>query len=186
MKLTKSERQFLKDKEIGEHWLFDAMRMPTIAECKRQMREANAFVAVGLRRCDEGHRLTNGRGKCLQCNPGSLKHIRPWIEPGLVYLAESKEQRLVKVGNCKNLDARERTLNDHTYAGAADWLMKAYCEAKQPARLEHRIGAELEDWRMVVSYDRYGKPTYGREVFHCTYRRAKAALQRLLEQDTLW
>lgn len=179
MKLTRVEQKFLADQGIEEAWLFDASGLQTLAECKRQMRAANAAIALNLRYCGDGHRITNGRGICLQCFPGQLTFIRRWMESGIVYLAVSKHLGLIKVGTCKNLDERELSLNEHTYAGGSDWVMKKWVESSQAGQFEHKLSVALCDWREEVEYDRYWKQTYGREVFRCTYRRAKAAFERL-------
>ena len=180
MKLTKAERKFLIDQGIEEIWLFDASRMPSKSECKRQMQAANAAVAVGLQYCEYGHRLTNGKGTCLQCYPGQLTFIRRWMDSGLVYLAESKSLGLIKVGTCKDAWEREFSLNMHTYAGGSDWVIKTTVQSSQAGQFEHMVTQALANWREEIEYERYGKLTYGREVFRCTYRRANAALKKLL------
>ena len=143
------------------------------------MRAINAAVAVNLRKCVQGHRITNGKGKCLQCYPGQLIFIRRWMEQGFVYLAESKRLALIKVGTCKNLDERELSLNQHTYGGSSDWVMKTWVESSHAGQLEHKLTLALKDWREEIEYDRYWKQTYGKELFCCTYRRANAEFKRL-------
>lgn len=186
VRLLKSERIFLSTHDIDEKFVFDASRCVSIADAKRQMSSLGKFLAFGFRECDSGHRIMNGRGVCMQCYPRKLSHIRGWITPGIVYLAESASSGLIKIGWCADATERQQTLNDHNYGDASDWQMRNLCYAEQPAALEHAIDQKLRAWKEVIEYYRYRKLDRTRETYRCSYRRALAVFRQLAFDEGPW
>jgi hypothetical protein len=115
----------------------------------------------------------NRRGKCVHCDPKLLGWTRRWIQYGYVYLAESRAVGLIKLGSCQDLGERQRTLNDHTWAGASDWRMRIYHHTIAAEMLEHDISKRLASFRVDAPYWRYQRETSTREVYRCSLRTAK-------------
>lgn len=181
MRLRKTDLAFLSEAGVHPNWVFDASQMPSKAECRRQMRGSNTYIALGLAICPEGHRLSSSRGECVQCKPGLLKLIKRHISPGYVYVAVARRDQLIKIGSCSDLTTRAANLNEHTYAGASDWRLRTSVYTWQAARLEHELHQLLLEWRVRVSYHRFNKFSTANEVFRCTPRRANGALRQLAE-----
>jgi hypothetical protein len=131
---------------------------------------------LGFRQCAFGHRLSNSRGRCVQCQPNLLNRTHRWIDDGFVYLAESKAVKLIKLGVCQDLTKREKTLNGHTWAGTDDWTMRTYHWTIAAGMFEHAVGKRLERFKAVTSYFRYGRATSTKEVYVCSLRTAKNAM----------
>jgi hypothetical protein len=174
-KLTDRERRFLAMESIHPRWVLDASRYccRTLVDCYWMMKTTSTTLAVGFRRCEYGHRIMNSRGNCVQCNPRLLQRTRRWIRDGYVYLASSESTNLIKLGSCQDLDERTRTLRNHCWAGTSDWRMRAYYETLAAEMLEHDISKRLLRFQVETEYKRYGRDTYTREVFACSYRTAK-------------
>ena len=173
--LLKRERQLLDREGIPGRWVLDAtdLRAWSLAHCRSTMTESSTCLAVGFRRCDRGHRLMNSRGKCVQCDPGLLRQTRRWTQRGFVYLAVSRSMKLVKLGSCQDLEERQRTLRDHTWAGASDWRLRDHHCTIAAGMFEHDVSKRLARFQVITPYNRYGRNTYTREVYNCCFRTAK-------------
>lgn len=175
--LTKREATFLRRQGIAARWVLDAtpIRDWTMSVCQARMIETSTYLVVGHRpRCPAGHRLTNRRGRCVQCDPAILKKTREAVRHGHVYLAESAGTGLVKIGSCNDLTKRERELNHHdTYAGARDWRIRDSHFTIACGMFETALHRRLDRHRVDGRSDRYGTPQRTRELFGCSYRTAR-------------
>jgi hypothetical protein len=182
-KLTKRERSFLDKQGIPSRWVVDVSGLPTISDCYWYMVGTSTCLAVGFGRCEQGHRLMNRRGKCVQCDPRLLMRTRRWIRHGYVYLAESPSLKLIKLGSCQDLAERHRTLNAEGYAGAYDWRLRIYHSTIAAEMFEHDVRRRLAPHQLDTTYFRYGRETRAQEVYRCTYRTAKKHLEAELAES---
>uniref|UniRef100_UPI00345BDCA0 GIY-YIG nuclease family protein n=1 Tax=Sphingomonas bacterium TaxID=1895847 RepID=UPI00345BDCA0 len=155
------------------------------ASCSDELRTVSCFFAWGFRRCIFGHRLTNGRGRCLQCHPATVAFVLRHARPGWLYIAVADCKRLTKVGIGADVAERLRQLNAHRLAGVCRWEAVHADWCKNPAALEAELHRRLAKYREESSYDRKGGQV-GREVFACSPSDAINALAEIYSGQPDW
>ncbi len=86
----------------------------------------------------KGHRLTTRSGHCFQCNPKQKAFEKKHGRAGYVYIAGSKEGKLLKIGATDDVEDRTRTLCSERYAGCSDWKMLARVRTEARGKFEDR------------------------------------------------
>jgi len=114
LKLTKVERDFLKEHGILESELFDARDMGG-PEFNPIMKELGIEFAVGRSCKNAGHRLRTRSNHCVQCDTARISFQRRWNSDGDVYVAHSPSRKLIKVGTADCPYSRTDSLNSYKY-----------------------------------------------------------------------
>lgn len=184
-KLSRTERIFLAEKRVPIEFVADMRHRSDWASCSDELRACLCYFAWGFRKCEDGHRLTNGKGRCIQCHPATIGFVMRHARPGWLYIAKADGKRLTKVGIASDVDSRLAQLNAHRLAGVACWRPAhvEYCE--NPAALEAELIRRLENYRQVLPYERKGGQV-GREVFACTPAKAIEALAEIYLERPDW
>lgn len=184
-RMNRAERAFLKAKNIPEVFVADMRHRADWASCSDELRETATFFAWGFRTCTEGHRITNSKGQCIQCDPPVIGFVLRHARPGWLYIAVSDCNRLIKVGIGADVGDRLQQLNAHRLAGVKKWraVHTDWCE--NPAALEAELLRRLVRFRENARYERKGGQT-GREVLACSPVDAIDALAEIYSERPDW
>jgi len=118
--LNKKEISFLSLHGLSADDVYDG-RNETRAYYRINAKQMGKTVILGSPCNAAGHRLKTRAGHCVQCDPAKLAYEKRYHNSGFVYLAESKQAGLIKVGVTQNIKSRKDSLNSTMYAGAIDW-----------------------------------------------------------------
>lgn len=179
LKLTRAERSFLASNNIPEAFVADMRHRAPWANCSDELRASGCFFAWGFRKCADGHRLSNGKGRCIQCHPATIGFVLRHAKPGWLYIATTGTKMLTKVGSAADVPKRLRQLNAHRLAGVSDWRAVHIDWCDRPAAIEAELHRALAGFRKSVMYDRKGGQE-SREVFACSPAEAISALAEVL------
>jgi hypothetical protein len=177
--LSPSQVLFLVSQNIPLSRAFDASGYSK-KEYSEIMKEEDMLVAYNTTPCNSfSHTLRSRHGHCIQCNTQALAFIRRYSEKGLVYLLHSVSIDKCKIGTCKDINERLRTLNSQKYGGANDWLL-VYCfEADNSARVEYSISRDAAPYRFEMQYTRTGKTIKCQEIYSCSISKAKEIINNV-------
>ena len=184
-KLTRAEKSFLASKNIPEALVADMRHRAPWATCSDELRASGCFFAWGFRKCAEGHRLSNGKGRCIQCHPATIGFVLRHAKPGWLYIATSHTAKLTKVGSSADVAKRLRQMNAHRLAGVGDWRAVHIDWCDRPAALEDELHRALALFRTAVAYDRKGGQE-SREVYACSPADAITALSDIYAVRPDW
>lgn len=185
-RIRKDELDFLEREGIGLHYVADMRDRVDWQHCSEFLHAIDCYVAWGFRQCSEGHRLTNSRGQCIQCDKQSIGFMRGWIHSGEVYLIVSAKGRLVKIGWAGDAEHRLKGLRAENHAGVSDWRPLRRLLCNQPARLEKALHDRLDRFREPTLYMRYNIARRSRELFSCSPATAVRTWNRLLAERPEW
>ena len=134
--LSDEQKEFLAKLRITESKVLDATGMPT-KKYKKIMLEKGYSVAIGVSPCTrKKHTLRSKSGHCLQCDSKGLVYANRHHISGVVYLAESKCEKLIKIGIADYPHERIKQLNYLEYAGVSDWTVTHYMKCDSVGRVE--------------------------------------------------
>lgn len=184
-KLTRAERSFLASQKVPEALVADMRHRADWASCSEELRAIGCFFAWGFRKCADGHRLSNGKGRCIQCHPASIGFVLRHAKPGWLYIATTDTKNLTKVGSAADVPKRLQQMNAHRLAGTNDWQAVHIDWCDRPAALEVELHRALARLRQSVTYDRKGGQE-GREVFACSPAEAITALAEIYAVQPDW
>lgn len=184
-KLTRAERSFLASKKVPETLVADMRHRAPWSNCSDELRASGCFFAWGFRVCVDGHRLSNGKGRCIQCHPATIGFVLRHARPGWLYIATTHAGKLTKVGSAANVPERLRQMNAHRLAGVSDWQAVHIDWCDRPASLEAELHRALTQFRKSVTYDRKGGQE-SREVFACSPAEAITALAEIYAVRPDW
>ena len=186
VRLRKDEKAFLAQHGIPEDRVADMRVRADWASCAEFMHPIGCYVAWGFRRCDQGHRLTTAKGKCIQCDTRPIGFMKGYWTPGHVYLLVSESHRIVKVGWSSSLQKRVGELRSERIAFAEDWLLVRSHFCTQPALLEKALHNQLAKHRAPTDYMRHLIPRKAGEIFSCSRITAVRAWSRVLLSRAEW
>ncbi len=161
--ITDSEYAFLTSHGILVSQLYDARGRAATGwgdDAKRA-----GFMFGVAEKCYQGHRLRERSGHCIECNTARIAYARRFAEPGYVYVAASRAEKLLKVGSCVDPQQRERNLNLQMYGGANDWQIVAWCKTSSMGLIEFDIQKQLADIAIERTYRKDGREQLARELF---------------------
>jgi hypothetical protein len=177
--LTKEQSEFIQKQGISLSQIFDATGLKK-SQYQMQMDDLGMQVAIGVTPCQAaGHTMRSKAGHCVQCNTHHLAFQRRYMENGIVYIANSKELGLVKVGTSQNLESRIKNLRSYAYGGAKDWEVVYSVFISNAARFELDVQQALATSNVVRPYTKDGFRVDCQELFSCTPEVAIASLNKL-------
>lgn len=163
--LNTKEINFLSLHGLSSDDVYDG-RNETRASYRINAKQMGKTVILGNTCNAAGHRLKTRAGHCVQCDPAKLAYEKRHYNSGFVYLAESKQAGLIKVGVTQNIKTRNDSLNSTMYAGEIDWRIIHSENVQDSGKIEKNIQRKLK--RYSVSgrlYEKNGKMQEATEVF---------------------
>ena len=186
--LTKVQENFLERHQISSSSIFDATGQRP-KNYKAAMRKLGKVVAFGVTPCKKyGHRLRNRSVHCIQCNPASIAFQARHTKTGFVYVAGSKNLRLIKIGFSSNVDNRMDSLNFLNYASTSDWICLYWTSSEAAGKLEYESQNSLKQYMKPTSYLRDGYSVRCLETFACSVKHAIKAIESLalVDESEFW
>jgi len=182
LKLTKVERDFLKEHGILESELFDARDMGG-PEFNPIMKELGIEFAVGRSCKNAGHRLRTRSNHCVQCDTARISFQRRWNSDGDVYVAHSPSRKLIKVGTADCPYSRTDSLNSYKYGGASDWSIAYAVHTENAGRIEHTAQTALQRHRTDATYHKDGVVHDCKELFKSSKAAAIGAVEAAIAEN---
>jgi len=180
-KLTRIQLNFIKKMGLKIEDTLDATGLRT-SEYKSEMQKKGKSIAYGVSACKKaGHTLKGRHGHCVQCHPQGLSHQRRYTESGDVYVAWSENGGFAKIGTAKNAYSRLSTLKKHKYGGQKDWTLELIYECTEAGTLENNVHKLLKKYELTGVLYRRELQTECTELFKCTLRQAKGALEKAVK-----
>lgn len=174
-KISEEQINFLEYHGVSLDLLFDIKGM-TKAEYYNIMGRLGKKVGFNAYPCSFlGHTLKNRHGHCIQCNTKHISFIKR--TKGFIYMACSKNGRLLKIGFTENIERREESLNRTKYGGEFDWEVFYYVFHKNAAKIERETHSELKHYQIFRTYSHDGYVHDATELFSCTILKAKSELE---------
>ncbi len=181
--LTKSQIQFLKEQGIGLNQTFDAKGL-TKAEYRAKMKPDGKIIAFNVSPCQkEGHTLRTRSGHCAQCNTAHLGFQKRNDDAGFVYIAGTKEGKLIKVGFTSGVEIRSESLNRTKYGGFSDWEILFAISCVNAGELENKIKKELGKYSVSKIYEHDSKKQKTDEIYRCSYSKSKEKLKEIIKNE---
>ena len=182
MNLKKDQLEFLNRHQINLDRVFDASTLSR-AEYSRIMKRDGYDLAFGVSACKKmGHSLRNSSGHCVQCNPSYLAYRSNYNDSSWLYIAESLEGNLIKIGTSRNVETRGKSLNDQFYAGFYDWrvVYSVYINGKAGA-IEKLLHELLSHRYSEQTYIKDGRSQKANETFEFAASEAIVLVQAILK-----
>ena len=184
MKLSKSQKDFLRKHEIEDDQVFDATGYPQ-SYYRSVMKENGYVVATGVSKCRDGHdSLRTRSGYCAMCNPASLSFQKRHTNIGDLYVMRSRSTKLIKVGVADSAYDRVITLNKQAYGDIKDWELAHTIRVTNAGYAEEVIHRRL----FLHSSERYfykgGVMVLAQEIFSCSVKTAIKEIELLLKIDS--
>lgn len=179
--LTSEEINFLLTHNISISQVFDACGHSK-KEYSEIMKENDLLIACNTTACSAfSHKLRSRHGHCVQCNTQALAFIRRYSEKGELYLLYSELINKCKIGTCKDIDERLRTLNSQRYGNANDWRLIEFMEMDNSARIEYNISKMASPYKFETEYNRTGKVIKCQEIYSCSIEVAQGIIKKARE-----
>jgi len=180
--LSKSQKLFLVEQGIGLNQIFDAKNLAK-SEYKAKMKATNKIIAFNVSPCQkEGHTLRTRSGHCAQCNTAHLGFQKRNDYAGFVYIAGTKEGKLIKVGFTSGVEKRSESLNRTKYGGFSDWDILFAISCINAGEIETKTKSELRNYSIIRVYDHDSKMQKTDEIYHCSYSTAKDKLNTIIKK----
>jgi hypothetical protein len=176
--LTSEEINFLLTHNISISQVFDACRHSK-KEYSEIMKENDLLIACNTTPCSAfSHKLRSRHGHCVQCNTQALAFIRRYSEKGELYLLYSELINKCKIGTCKDINERLRTLNSQRYGNANDWRLIESFQLDNAARIEYNVSKLAASYRFPTKYIRTGKEIECQEIYTISIDVAKGIIEK--------
>jgi hypothetical protein len=187
--LTTEQEDFLKKYKIPEELLFDAQGEGMSEELKQTMSDNNKAIAYNTESClkNADHHFKTTSGNCPQCDPTKIAVALKEHKPGFVYIAGSRNGKLLKVGFTNDTKDRVKTLNVTLtlYAGYDDWEVLYEAKTIAISRIEKMIQAKLSDYKTSTQFFKSGKLQIASDLYLCSFNKAKEAITELQEEESV-
>ena len=172
-KLTKLQKEYISRHNIPISWMFDASGL-TRRRYHDLMKLEDKYFAYGVVPCKNGHSLRTRSGDCIQCFPASIRFQMRYFEVAYVYIAGSKQLKLIKIGSSKDPENRIyiANLDGHEYAGASDWRLLFSMYVRQAGKIETDVHSQLRPFQRQISFCRNGTKQTATECYSCSYQKA--------------
>lgn len=182
-KLTAEQLEFLKHHDIPLEKVFDASGL-SAAVYNQRMKDGGYWIAFGVTPCGAaGHTLRTRHGQCIQCKPANLSYIKRHSLPGVVYVAYSLSERIVKIGTSQRSDRIDH-LNSYRYGGASDWMKHYSVPCDDAGKVETTAHTILSAFSVRGrSYFKDGGWISCDELFSCSVEQAVEAVKSALASN---
>ena len=145
------------------------------------MRALGMLVAWGPP-CKKGrHRLRSRSNHCIICSPKSLSFQKRFSDPAIVYVANSLNLNLVKVGISDTLQNRIKQLNNQRLGGVTDWSVQFQVKCDNAGRVEARAHRVLKAHRSQTHFAT--RSEISRETFRYPVEKVVQIVKSLAERS---
>ncbi|OSZ80394.1 hypothetical protein CAP36_03835 [Chitinophagaceae bacterium IBVUCB2] len=174
--LSQEQLEFLKKHNVPLEKVFDAKGFSK-SYYYIQMKQQGKVVAFNVTPCKRGnHTLRTRNGHCIQCDTKHLEFQKRNDYSGIIYIAGSKNGKVLKVGYSKGIEIRSESLNRTKYAGLNDWEFIFVIFSSTAGSLEPKIKFKLNEYSRAFNYEHDNKLQDAEEVYSCSINKAKAIL----------
>lgn len=179
---TDEIRTFLRSQRIPEDWVCDASAVGP-RRYKRKMEAEGKLFAIVREPCYRGHYVRSHKGHCMQCDTSRIAYVLRHHKEAYVYIAGSRHHRLLKIGWSETPYDRADHLNAIGYGEIYDWQLLYYGSYPEAGKVELSAHSRLS-WCMTPrSWIREGMPQDAREIFKCSYAKAREAIQAVAKMN---
>jgi len=183
MKLTKSQKEFIKRHGISLDEVFDATDYSQ-ALYRNIMKNRGYIVASGVTKCNQNHdSLRTRSGHCVMCNPASLSFQKRHKNVGDLYVMHSQSTKLIKVGVADSAHERVISLNKQSYGDIKDWKLAYMVRIMNAGYSEEIIHNRLHLHREDRYFSKGGEMILAQEIFSCSIKNAIKEIKLLLETE---
>jgi len=173
---------FLRSQGIPESSVCDASMVgPRLY--KRKMEAEGRQFAIVREPCYRGHYIRSHAGHCMQCDTSRIAYVLRHYQKAYVYIAGSRRLRLLKIGWSETPFDRAEHLNAIGYGDIYDWELLYYGRYREAGEVELSAHSRLS-WHMTPrGWLREGVPQDAREIFKCSYTKARGAIKAVAGMD---
>ncbi|MHB1082293.1 MAG: GIY-YIG nuclease family protein [Prosthecobacter sp.] len=180
--LSDEQMRFLAIHSISMSRVFDASGMKR-SVYQAAMRELSMTIAIGVSPCNAGgHTMKTRSGHCPQCGTHNLAFLLRHDEDGYVYVADSKQSGIVKIGTAGDVRTRITTLNNWGYGGVSDWRVHYHIACAKAGKVEFKAQSLLQSYRISRTYLKGGNTVDCQELFACSASMATESVQKAVDQ----
>ncbi|MEQ3697732.1 MAG: GIY-YIG nuclease family protein [Pseudomonadales bacterium] len=187
-KLSASEQDFLREQNIELVAVYDASHAPKKVWQPIVKEMPDVVIVANTSPCRKAkHRLKTRSGHCAQCNTSRIAYVRNYKKSGVLYIAVSDTEGIVKIGISSNVSARNSTLNSTKYAGCSDWkIVKVFDVEGNAGQYENALKSELQPFAIKDRfYEKSGHSQLATEIFSVSPAEAIRAFESLgIPKDT--
>jgi hypothetical protein len=151
MELTPEEVAFLRQHGYAASQVFDGRGMAKLDRRRVAKEVGGELVLTNSCTSGMGNRLATRSGHCFQCNPKQKAFEEKHGKSGYVYIAGSRQAKLLKIGTTDDIADRTRTLCSERYAGFSDWRMLARVQTDKRGTFEDRTLDRLSAFAVGAS-----------------------------------
>lgn len=173
---TDEIRSFLRSQRIAESDVCDAS-MLSPRRYKRAMEREGKLFAIVKNPCYRGHRLRSHKGHCIQCDTSRIAYVTRPHKEAYVYIVGSRRHRVIKIGWSETPWNRGPHLNNIGYGGIQDWKALYYASYLEAGKVELSAHSVLSRYATPRTWIREGEVQESREIFKCSYGKAREALE---------
>jgi len=183
--LTEEQSIFLIKHDIPETLTFNALGLSK-KEYHSRMKSEEKIIAYNVTPCkSNGHTLRTRNGHCIQCDTAKIAYAKRNISYGTIYIAGSLEGELIKIGYTQKSSIRIESLNRTKYADRNDWEILYSSTSIKAAEIENYAHLNLKRYTFTESYAHDHKMQKTREIFKCSYGKAKEAIEEIVKQHSI-
>tara|TARA_R110002124_G_C8884884_1_gene508725 strand:+ start:660 stop:1265 length:606 start_codon:yes stop_codon:yes gene_type:complete len=184
MHLTKLEQDFLSQHGYSEVDVFDG-RACSVKLGRSEMTRLGKRIQIKSPCEKANHRLKGKYGHCVQCNPAILAYQGRKHATLHIYIAGSKQGKLIKIGTSEDAHRRVNDVSKEAYAGCSDWVLLLLLEIFDAGACETRAHRRLSRYQSQIEYEKGGDKQVSRESFSCPYTVAARAVEKSIHPAQL-
>lgn len=179
---TNEIRAFLRSQRIPESAVCDASMVGPRRYKRKMEMEGKMFVIV-REPCYRGHYIRSHKGHCMQCDTSRIAYVLRHSKQAYVYIAGSQRHRLLKIGWSETPYVRADHLNAIGYGEVYDWELLYSGRYSEAGRIELSTHSRLSWCVTPRDWVREGVPQDAREIFKCSYTKAREAIKFVAGTD---
>ena len=156
----------------------------TVKSCYNEMKLQDKIFAFNTTPCsNHGHTTRDRQGHCIMCNTANISFSLRKKKIGFIYIACSLKKEISKVGmTTENIESRLSKLNSRKVGNTDDWKILYSIKCAKVNSVELLLHKGLKKYQIKGNY--YGT-TESKEIFRCSYHKAKELLERTIENNNI-
>ena len=181
--MNKEIRDFIEYHDLSEDDFFDA-KGHSVKRYYREMKGNDILFAYNTNPClKSGHTVRDRNGNCIMSNTAYIAFSIRKKQIGHIYIACSLRRQFTKVGmTTEKIENRKRKLNSRKVGNTQDWKMISSIKCAKANSIERKVHNNLAKYQ--IQGDFYGN-TESREIFRCSYQKAKEILDHVLKENNV-
>ena len=179
--LTPVQQKFVQKENLPLKLFFDAKSWTKkVKDYQEYMRQEGFYFAINpsiFKTICKENTVKDRSRHCVICHPKQLGWVKQILESDKCYIFGSLEKQLIKIGSCKTeVKKRLTDIKAEKQGGTDDWIVLFYINYKKAFYLEREIGKKIGKYNYFCTYIKDKKEQTSREIFKCSYKTAKNAL----------